>query len=162
MQEAREAVGDVQFLSLSTTDSNSELFSELQDRVREDLALELSAKRWNVALREFDKGVTANVHPARDESGSASTRNQGGAADDDEFGFSGVVVRDGNLYGEATNRDSRARSAILTVTFYDENGEIVGTGQTAIDTVRPGRSRTFTILNVPGHARHKIEIATLI
>jgi hypothetical protein len=168
VQAARDAIGDVHLVSMSANESNRDLFSELQDRIHEDLTLNLSARQWGAAIAEFDKNVSGAVQASRDDRAAkiadslATKQGPQDEGDDDEFAFTGVVVRDGTLYGEATNRDSRPRSAILTVTFYNESDEIVGTEQAALDDVRPGRSRTFTVHNVPSHRRHKIEIATLI
>lgn len=165
--EASDAIGNVHLLRLSVESSNQDIFSELHDRIREDVNIDPSARQWAQAAKEFDAGLTAAL-ANRSHSGvraipavSPEPRILLNDADD-EFTFERVVVRGNQLFGEATNHDSVQRSAILAATFYDADGGILGTEQAVINDVRPGRSRTFAFQNVPAHAKHKIEVATLI
>jgi len=166
LDEATDAIGNVHILRLDMERSNEEIFSELHDRIGEDINIHPSARQWSQAVKEFDMGLAATVltaHVDRKAGPEAANSNSRPSKDaDDEFIFDRVVVRRGELIGEATNHDSVVRSAILAVTFYGTRGEILGTDQTVINDVRPGRSRTFTFQNVPAHADRKIEVATLI
>lgn len=166
--EASDAIGNVHLLRLSVETSNQDMFSELHDRIREDLNIDPSALQWAQAAKEFGAGLLAVLpNPSHSspqvipEAAPPKSRMLLNNADD-EFTFERVVVRGNQLFGEATNHDSVQRSAILAVTFYDADGGILGTEQVVINDVRPGRSRTFTFQNVPAHAERKIEVATLI
>lgn len=168
VDEVSDAIGNVHLLRLAVDKPNQDIFSELRDRIGDDVNVHPSARQWAQAAKEFDSGLAAAL-PISGLSGSKAVPSAGTkksrmplAAADDEFTFERVVVRDGRLFGEATNHDSVKRSAILAVTFYDAAGTILGSDQTAINDVRPGQSRTFTFHNVPAHADHKIEVATLI
>jgi hypothetical protein len=167
--EASGAIGNVHLLRLAIEGSNQDIFSELHDRISEDVSINPSARQWAQAVREFDVGLSAVLavsgpsSPKATSDVAAARESQVPLTDaDDEFTFDRVAVRGGNLYGEATNRDSVQRSAILAATFYDADGGILGSEQTVINDVRPGQSRTFTFRNVPKHADRKIEVATLI
>ena len=166
--EASDAIGNVHLLRLAVEGSNQDIFSELHDRIRGDVSIDPSARQWAQAVKEFDKGLAASL-PIPDPPGRKATPDAAVRESrmpqldvDQEFTFDRIVVRNGNLYGEATNRNSVQRSAILAVTFYDAEGEILGSEQTAINGVRPGQSRTFTFRDVPRDADSKIEVATLI
>lgn len=51
------------------------------------------------------------------------------------------------ISGETTNMDNEDHSYSLTVTFYDENKKIVGTGLGIIDNIGPGQTKTFEAIS---------------
>jgi hypothetical protein len=166
--EASDAIGNVHLLRLAVEGFNQDIFSELHDRISEDVDVDPSSLRWAQAAKEFDAGLAAAL-AIPDRSGPQGGPRRGPPESrvplndaNDEFTFDRVVVRGSQLFGEATNHDPVPRSAILAVTFYDGDGEILGSEQAVVNDVRPGRSRTFTFQNVPAHVDRKIEVATLI
>jgi hypothetical protein len=123
---------------------------------------------------DFDKGLSEALAEALVASKAAVASSQSATVpaparvaasnDDDDadiFKYQGVVLRGNQLIGEVVNSDTRARSAILRVTFYDAEDVIVGTDTTSIIDARPGRPSTFTFHDVPSHSKNRLEATYL-
>jgi hypothetical protein len=65
------------------------------------------------------------------------------------------------LHGEATNHDAVEHSATIKATFYKAEGGIVGTSDGLINQLGSGRTKSFSMQNVPDHARVKVEVDTI-
>jgi hypothetical protein len=121
VNEVSDAIGNVHLLQLAVDGSSQEIFSELHDRIGEDVNVRPSARQWALAVKEFDSGLAAALSTAGPSAkkappSTATRRSRTRSADgDEEFTFERVVVRGGQLFGEATNHDSVQRSAILAV-----------------------------------------------
>lgn len=135
---------------------------------RQDLAQRLKVAGCSVDLegRDWldagDFSVPAlSVSSTKQSPAPSVIKGEDESADDDDFTFSGVVARGGNLMGEARNNSQSTYTAFLTATFYDESGAIVATSDTVVNAVKPGRSKTFTFLGVPSHDDHRVEVSLL-
>jgi hypothetical protein len=66
--------------------------------------------------------------------------------------------------GELTNNDTSEHTALLTATFYDKTGKIMGTAQGTVSQVAPGQTKTFqlyTTSNFTGYGHYKVEVSNL-
>jgi hypothetical protein len=66
------------------------------------------------------------------------------------------------LHAEATNHDTIEHSAMITATFYDADGRIVGASNDVVNQLRAGPTKTFSLRDVSEHARAKVEVNTII
>jgi hypothetical protein len=69
-----------------------------------------------------------------------------------------------SIKGRARNNDNVERSASLTATFYDSDGEIVGTATGMIPGTKPGATKTFELLsfeNLSNYSHRDIQIDQL-
>lgn len=163
--QAIEAIGSFQMADLGDPSSARDMWFELQDRIKAALHIDIGASEWGEAVGDFAAAFTTLPGPAPsdgDTHPAARIDSQPASDDDDEIAISNVTIRGNQLHGEATNRDAIEHSATLTATFYAEDGSIAGTGGAAVVNMKPGRTKTFTVLSVPKHARYKVDIDSLL
>lgn len=75
-----------------------------------------------------------------------------------------TVTRDHTVYGEAYNSTTAEKHAVIKATFYDENGNIMGTANGVLNNLAPHKTKTFTLMardDVAGYQNFKVEIDTM-
>ncbi|WP_226675724.1 FxLYD domain-containing protein [Rossellomorea aquimaris] len=69
------------------------------------------------------------------------------------------------ISGETTNMDNEDHSYSLTVTFYDKDKKIVGTGLGIVDNIGPGQTKTFEAIsqdNLKAAASVKVDVDSML
>ncbi|UJC79939.1 toll/interleukin-1 receptor domain-containing protein [Rhodococcus erythropolis] len=163
--QAIEAIGSFQMADLGDPSSARTVWFELQDRIKEALHIDIGASTWSEAVSDFADAFATLPASASSEANAQvapETPSEPASDDDDEIAISNVTIRGNQLHGEATNRDAIEHSATLTATFYAEDGSIAGTGGAAVVSMKPGRTKTFTVLSVPKHARYKVDVDSVL
>jgi hypothetical protein len=169
--EATRQIGNVQMGGLSTDAEIGGVFDELHDRLAQDLGIQTRVATWNRAISDFKQqlpsklataqAVAAAAHPT---AGSAVVSS--GGSDGDKITIDNVSVVDGSmgkeLHAEATNHDTVEHSATIKATFYGAEGRIVGTSDGVVNQLRAGRTKTFSLHDVPEHVRAKVEVDTVL
>ena len=170
-EEATRQIGNVQMGVLGTDAEISDIFNELYDRLAQDLGIQTKVTAWNRAIASFKRQLPSNLATAQAAAAAAPIPPQVAAvaaapdASDDKITIANIAVIAGSfgkeLHGEATNHDTVERSATIKATFYGSDGTIVGTGDSMVNQLRPGGTKTFSMLDVPDHARVKVEADTI-
>lgn len=167
--QAVAAIGSFQMADLNDDLRTSGLWDELNDRIETALGIQIKATAWGEAVTDFYEGFAAAL--AASAKATAETQTEPGRekpklssarSDDDRISISNDSVRGGKLFAEATNQDSVEHTATFTATFYDHDGGIVGTGNAVVTGIRPGQSKTLTVLSVPEHSRYKVDIGSVL
>jgi hypothetical protein len=171
--EAIRNVGDVQMGVLGSDAEIGEVFDELHDRLARDVGITTKITKWNRSIAEFRQQLPAKLAAVRTASqskparlGSHSGVDVTSASVEDAIAITNVSLVPGRtgtqLHGEATNNDGVEHSATIRATFYGDGGSIVGTAQAVVHQLGPGRTKTFSLRNVPEHDRAKVEVDTLL
>lgn len=66
--------------------------------------------------------------------------------------------------GEVKNNDSKKRTATLKATFYDKDGNIMGTAVGAVNEIAPAETKTFSLMStdkVTGYKEMKVQVDTM-
>jgi hypothetical protein len=174
---AAQQIGNVQMGFLGTESDIGDLFDELHDRLAQDVGISAGTASWNRAIRHFKQRLPETLAAARTSSTAPSSGTL--TASDttaepsantvvslDEITISNVTVtttrRGKELFGEVTNNDDAEHSAIIKATFYNAQGEIIGTESGVVNQLRPGATKTINIQPIPSHNHYRIEIDTLV
>jgi hypothetical protein len=163
-------IGNVQMGILGTDAEVDSVFDELHDRLARDVGIQVKVAAWNRAIREFKQQFPSRLASARAAAVTTPPAARPGgpaaSADPEVIAISNAAVVDGafgrELHGEATNNDTVPHSAIVKATFYGPDGGIVGTADGVVNQLRPGGTKTISLQGVPGHARFKVEVDTLL
>ena len=162
--EAAKQIGNVQMGVLCTDGEISGIFDELHDRLAQDLGIQTRITRWNRAISEFKQQLPSKLATAQAAAVSAALPAEitsgGSAADEITIDNISVVAGStGNeLHAEATNHGAVEHSAMIKATFYGAEDRIVGTSDGLVNQLRPGGTKTFTLRDIPEHARAKVEV----
>lgn len=170
-EQATSQIGNVQVGALGSEADISDIFNELHDRLAQNLGVHPKVTAWNRAIANFRQQLPSKLATGRASAAAAPIPPQVAAvaaapdASDDKITIANVTVIAGSfgkeLHGEATNRDTVEHSATIKGTFYGSEGKIVGTGDAMVNQLRPGGTKTFSMLDVPEHARVKVEADTV-
>jgi hypothetical protein len=164
--EATRHIGNVRMGVLSTASEISDIFDELHDRLAQDMAIQCALPAWNRAAADFKQQLPSRLASAQVvASASAQSAPGAPAAGIDKITIGNVSVVAGpvsrELHAEATNNDTVEHSATIKATFYSVGGRIVGTADSVVHQLGPGRTKTFSMHAVPAHARNKVEVDTV-
>jgi hypothetical protein len=100
----------------------------------------------------------------------SSTGTSQSTSSDQGIAFSNITVKsdgfgDTIVDGTAQNTTSATHSFVMTVTFYDESGKILGTAQGAVDSLAAGDSKTFEAVASSDYtkaASYKVQVDALM
>jgi len=169
--EATRQIGNVQMGVLGTESEIGDIFDELHDRLAQDLAIQCNLTAWNRAIADFKQqlpsrlaAAQAAATPSPSPKVSAPMASAGSSGDKITIGNISVITgpMGRELHAEATNNDTVEHSAMIKATFYDTGGGIVGTSDSVVNQLGAGRTKTFSMLAVPDHARAKVEADTIL
>jgi hypothetical protein len=129
--------------------------------------------KWNRSIAEFRQQLPAKLSAVRAVAQAKPVRlgsqlgvDIANASVDEAIAITNVSLVPGRagtqLHGEATNNDGVEHSATIKATFYGEGGSIVGTAQAVVHQLGSGRTKTFSLRNVPEHNHVKVEVDTLL
>jgi hypothetical protein len=162
LDEAIKQIGNVQMGVLGSDTEIRGIFSELHDRLADNLGIQTRASTWNREVEAFraqlQSKLTAIRVPAAAPPGAS-------AASSERVAIANISVIPGpfghEMHAEATNYDKVEHSATIKATFYDGDGRIVGTADALVNQLRAGATKTFSMSFVPDHARAKVEVDTI-
>lgn len=158
--EVISQIGDVHLPHLGETEELDDLFDELHDRVQRDLGVPLSSTGWNPAVRSFKAELAtviqtvqspaprpkpeavraAETHPESTQLTDALVASR---LDRLDTAYSTDVV------GRLTNTSSTPMTVILlSATFFDTDGRIVGTASGPVNGLPAGATKSFRLNSV--------------
>jgi hypothetical protein len=169
--EATRQIGNVQLGVLGSDAEISDIFDELHDRLVQDLGIHINLTAWSRAVAEFKQQLPSRLAVAQAAATAAGPPPEAkgavasGRSDGDKITIGNISVSDGvmgkELHAEATNHDTLEHSATIKATFYNAAGGIIGTSDGLVNQLRAGRTKTFSMQNVPDYARVKVEVDTI-
>jgi hypothetical protein len=167
-QDATNQIGSVQMGTLGTDAEITDVFGELHDRLAQHLGIQASVTAWNRAIVEFKQQLPSKVVTVQAAAAATPAKIStvaAGGSDGDKITIGNTAIVAGalgsELHGEATNHDTVEHSATIKATFYNAEGGIVGTSDGLINQLGSGRTKTFSMQNVPRHDRVKVEVDTI-
>lgn len=166
--EAIRQIGNIQMGMLGTDTEIGGIFDELHDRLAQDLSIQTKVTTWNRAIANFKQQLPSTLATARASAAEGPVPPQVAAvaaapgAEGDKITIDNISVVTGSLgkelHAEATNRDTTQHSAMIKATFYGTDGKIVGTSDGVVNQLGAGRTKTFSLHDVPEHAHAKVEV----
>lgn len=168
--EATRQIGNVQMGVLGSEAEIGDIFDELHDRLARNVGLQTSLTSWNRAIVSFKSQLPSKLNDARASAATEPvpphvTAVAAAVTTDDKITIGNISVVRGalgsELHAEATNHDTAEHSATIMATFYGDDGMIVGATNGMVNQLRGGGTKTFTLHDVPEHARAKVEVDTI-
>jgi hypothetical protein len=158
--QAIKSIGNVHMGDLNAPDEIDGIFNELSDRLEADVGIRMTASAWAEAVADFKLSYEAALERVTSTSTDESAKQRPNVVSDesDEVQLGNISIVGRDMHGEATNTDSVAYSMVsITATFYSADGTISGTDLALLSDLKPGRTRTFTLHNVPRHQSYKLD-----
>lgn len=165
-------IGNIRLGGLASDTEIDEVFHELHGRLMEDLEITAKVGAWNRGLVNFKEHLPSRLTAVRGAAAVAAPPPQVAAvaaATTDSttiISISNVSIIDGpmgrELHAEATNHDRIEHSVVIKGTFYSSDGKIVGTADALVSQLRGGGTKTFSMSDLPDHARRKVEADTIL
>ncbi|MGH9466466.1 MAG: TIR domain-containing protein [Terriglobales bacterium] len=169
-----QQIGDVQMGFLGTESDLDDLFDELHDRLAKDVGIQTDTTPWNRAIRDFKRELPSKLAMVRAASTSttgrapSTSRSTPGRVTTTPEGAEKITLnnisiasgrRGQELHGEATNNDDIQRTVWIQATFYNVEGQIIGTETAVVTQLSPTDTKTFSIRPVPDHHHFKVQIS---
>lgn len=169
--EATKQIGNIQMGVLGTDAEIGGIFDELHDRLALDLGIQTKVTTWNRAIANFKQQLPSKLVTVRAVAAAAPAPPQVAAvaapqaAGGDRITIDNISevtgARGRELHAEATNHDTVEHSVTIKATFYGPDDKIVGTADGLVNQLHAGRTKTFSMLRIPKHARAKVEVNTI-
>jgi hypothetical protein len=167
-EEAATQIGNIQMGVLNTDTEISEIFDELHDRIAQHLGIQTKLTAWNRAIRDFKQQLPPKLAAAQSAAAAQSSSPKVNAAiatagtEDDKITIGNISLTAGargkELHAEATNHDAIEHSAIIKATFYEAEGGIIGTSDATVQQLVAGRTKTFSMHDLP-HSYARVNVA---
>lgn len=170
--EAARIIGNVQMGVFGTDTEINAIFDELHGRLEEDVDVRTKVVDWRRAQDAFKLQLSSKLATANVLAATTMTPATGvgaivfGGAANDPVTIKNISLASGRrgrkeLHAEATNSESVELSFTVKGTFYDAQGHISGVSDTVVNQVQAGRTKSFTLVDLPDYSSGKVEVDTI-